>query len=419
MACKTYVEKVIPKLEHNFTDATCATPGTCTVCGEVGFDALTHTLDDGIITTQPGCVTEGVLTRTCSECGATETEPVAATGIHTYADATCTTPRACTGCGITEGVAAPHNLDAGVVILEPTCTTEGTLKRSCEDCSYTVEEPIAKLPHSFTILISCTIPAQCEHCGAYRGYAMSHTWEAATCLTPKTCSVCNEVEGTKLGHDWLAATCEHPKICKTCSITEGSALTHSWKAATCTEPKTCTICWQTEGSKLGHTMDGNECTACGYKAVDLKLTTATLRPGSVGLYFTADFTVASGETVVRSGVALSVYNNQPVADGSDPLSLYTKDNTSVIISNILSDKVTDAVNRSRAEMPIYARAYVELADGSYVYSDVVSMNLKQIVEMADTQWSLLSVAQKDAITEMYVKFKNVLDTWNIPNLKAY
>jgi hypothetical protein len=166
-------------------------------------------------------------------------------------------------------------------------------------------------------------------------------------------------------------------------------------------------------------MDGNECTACGYKAVDLKLTTATLRPGSVGLYFTADFTVASGETVVRSGVALSVYNHQPVADGSDPLSLYTKDNTSVIISNILSDKVTDAVNRSRAEMPIYARAYVELADGSYVYSDVVSMNLKQIVEMADTQWSLLSVAQKDAITDMYVKFKNVLDTWNIPNLKAY
>lgn len=166
-------------------------------------------------------------------------------------------------------------------------------------------------------------------------------------------------------------------------------------------------------------MDGNSCTACDYKLVDLQLTTVSLRPSAAGLYFTGSFDIARDVEVARRGIVVSVYNALPVADGSDPGSLWTKGTTSVLIKNILSDKVEDSSNQNRAAMPIYARAYVELADGSYIYGDVVEVNLRQVVEMVDARLSLLSVSQKDAITDMYVKFKNVLDTWDVPNLKAY
>lgn len=89
----------------------------------------------------------------------------------------------------------------------------------------------------------------------------------------------------------------------------------------------------------------------------------------------------------------------------------------MLIKNILSDKVKDSSNRNRAAISIYARAYVQLADGSYIYGDVVEVNLRQVVETVDTQWATLDATQKEAITAMYAKFRAVMESWNISNLK--
>ena len=151
--------------------------------------------------------------------------------------------------------------------------------------------------------------------------------------------------------------------------------------------------------------------------MDLQLTTVTLRPGAAGLYFTGSFDIARDVEVARRGIVVSVYNALPVADGSDPRSLWTEDTTSVLVKNILSDKVGSTSNQNRAATPIYARAYVELADGSYIYSDVVVMNLREVVEAVDTQWATLDAAQKEAIIAMYEKFGAAMEAWNIPNLK--
>ena len=45
-----------------------------------------HSFGDWAVTTAPTCVDEGEETRTCVGCPATETRPVAATGIHTYGE---------------------------------------------------------------------------------------------------------------------------------------------------------------------------------------------------------------------------------------------------------------------------------------------------------------------------------------------
>ena len=100
---------VFHKAEHSGGTATCTQRATCTVCGEeygdvLGHDFTTswthddnehwkqcsrcdkkddvgpHTWDNGTVTTAPTCTKAGERTYTCTECGATKTEPIDATG---------------------------------------------------------------------------------------------------------------------------------------------------------------------------------------------------------------------------------------------------------------------------------------------------------------------------------------------------
>ena len=93
---------------------------------------------------------------------------------HTFSNADCTSPKTCTGCGETEGVALGHTW------------TEAT----------------------------CTAPKTCKTCNATEGAALGHDWEDATCTAPKTCKACHATEGSALGHDWKDATCTAPKIAR-------------------------------------------------------------------------------------------------------------------------------------------------------------------------------------------------------------
>ena len=102
-------DAVFHKAEHSGGTATCTQRATCTVCGAeygdvLGHDFTTswthddnmhwkqcsrcdkkddvspHTWDSGTITTAPTCTKAGERTYTCTECGATKTEPIPATG---------------------------------------------------------------------------------------------------------------------------------------------------------------------------------------------------------------------------------------------------------------------------------------------------------------------------------------------------
>ena len=83
---------------ENEVAATCTTAGSydsvvyCSECGEelsretVTVEALGHNWGEYVVTTPATCTAEGVETRTCSRCGATETRAITATG-HTAAAA--------------------------------------------------------------------------------------------------------------------------------------------------------------------------------------------------------------------------------------------------------------------------------------------------------------------------------------------
>lgn len=72
-----------------------------------------------------------------------------------------------------------------------------------------------------------------------------------------------------------------------------------------------------------------------------------------------------------------------------------------------------------ADFPGIARAYIQLDDGTFIYSEAVSMNLHQVVQAVDTQWSALSDGQKAAAAAMYVNYQSLMETWNLTAIESY
>lgn len=130
--------------KHEWINATCSAPVTCTKCGETAGDPLAHVWAD------PNCVEP----KTCVTCSATEGEALG----HEWQNATCVSPAICKNCEVTDGEALGHNW------------TDAT----------------------------CTNPKTCSVCSCTEGEANGHSWKDATYSAPKTCSACGKTEGNKL-----------------------------------------------------------------------------------------------------------------------------------------------------------------------------------------------------------------------------
>ena len=227
-----------------------------------------HQWDEGVITTEPGCVTDGVKTYTCTICKETKTEVIPATG---------------------------HSWDEGVITTAPTCSDAGVKTYTCTVCSETKTEALDATGHTPVDVAeqpaTCTeaghtAGVKCSVCGATISgieeiLATGHTEVideavAATCTTPgktegKHCSVCNEVlvpqeEIPAKGHSWdkgvitTSPTCSDAGVktytCTVCGETKTEVLdaTGHTPVDVAEQPATCT--------EAGHTA-GVKCSVCG------------------------------------------------------------------------------------------------------------------------------------------------------------
>lgn len=99
--------------EHDFIDATCTTPKTCTLCNEVEGEALGHSWNDATCTEA----------KTCSLCNKKEGEALG----HNYTSATCFEPKICTVCNHSEGEALNHTVEDDTCTV---CLKEGIFYRN-------------------------------------------------------------------------------------------------------------------------------------------------------------------------------------------------------------------------------------------------------------------------------------------------
>lgn len=84
---------------HEWLDATCTSPRTCSLCGKTEGSATTHTWRDATCTSP----------KTCTLCDQTD----GSTAAHTWQNATCTSPKTCSACRKTSGDALGHSYQSG------------------------------------------------------------------------------------------------------------------------------------------------------------------------------------------------------------------------------------------------------------------------------------------------------------------
>lgn len=330
--CGDEKKETLPATGHQHTEirnkkeATCKAEGYtgdmyCKDCGEKLSDGKTiaktteHTWDGGKVTKAATCTEKGVKTYTCTVCGATKTEEIAATGhqhteVRNKVEATCTKEgysgdTYCTDCG--------EKLSSGTEIArkaheyeerernEANCKRNGYILFVCKVCGDEKREVLPKTDHQHTEIRN-KVEATCTDEG-YTGDTY--------------CTDCGEKlsDGKKIpatGHIHIGylgkkeATCENDgytgdAYCKDCGITlkigkNIPALGHTWEKKSVISPT--------------YTKKGTITYICKRCKEKKAVTTKKLAYPKVGTRYTV-----SGSTykVTKAGAEVMVYKTSKVA----------------------------------------------------------------------------------------------------------
>lgn len=177
--------------------------------------------------------------------------------------------------------------------------------------------------------------------------------------------------------------------------------------------------------------------------VKVDITTVSIKPAAASLYYTTSIgSNAKVAPYVNSyGVVLSlvdmptaVFNDREDDGDEENDNMYTElgleeeltasfeeSHRSCIVENILKDELTADVNTKRAELPIYANAFMciylpDMDAPIYVMADEpYTHSLKGLVEHINTVESLYTNAN---VIDMYKKFQNPMATWNLDKIAA-
>ena len=171
-----------------------------------------------------------------------------------------------------------------------------------------------------------------------------------------------------------------------------------------------------------------------YHVISLAITKVSLRPSSTGIYYTTGIYCDDvlEKEIATYGVAVSLVD-VPTSDFKNPDNkcLYTEavangdfqsgEFTGALVNNILSTTATN--NADRAQMPIYANAYVIFANGETMVNSVSAApryNLKDLVQSVNRLYPTLdgNTKQTDGLKAMYNKFADVMSAWDLNNIQA-
>lgn len=108
---------------------------------------------------------------------------------HSWFEATCTEPKLCIDCGVTEGTATEHEYVI-YAVEEATCTAMGREIYICANCPASEAKEIAMTAHAFSDA-TCTVPGTCSVCGTTEGDVSEHV------LENRICTLCGYVQASE------------------------------------------------------------------------------------------------------------------------------------------------------------------------------------------------------------------------------
>ncbi len=190
--------------EENVFDSSFNNVKFNTIFGGVAVSNTTaehkHNWDEGHISKDATCTSEGVKTYTCMSCGDTYTETISATGHewdegHITKNATCTDEGVktynCIICGDvhTKTISAiEHNFDSVHIYKSPSCTTVGEKIFRCPHCGELKSEEVKPLGHIYANEFTVDKNATCVENGS----------KSKHCIMCKASSEVTDIQAT--GH---------------------------------------------------------------------------------------------------------------------------------------------------------------------------------------------------------------------------
>lgn len=168
-----------------------------------------------------------------------------------------------------------------------------------------------------------------------------------------------------------------------------------------------------------------EASGKSYQRFELTLCSVTLRPVTAGIYYTGNFQLndLQRRKVQSYGVVLSTKADPRLGKEGCIASVITDWNESgkgfgTLLNNIMKEDNTDEYNARNAGLRVYGIAYIQYNDGTVEYSNTACYTLRYLVEKIDTIWPNLSADQSAGLIAMYKKYADVMESWNISNLKS-
>ena len=171
--------------------------------------------DNGKVTKEPTCTTEGTMTYTCTDngCGKTKTTTIEALG-HSWGNWETVEAPTCTKEGTQERVCKhdpshydisqidklPHNYGDWITDKEPTETEDGKKHRVCADCGAREDGTIPSIAHkhSYTATVinpTCTEQGYTLHtCSCGDSYKDTYKNKLSHSFVNGNCSVCGAVD---------------------------------------------------------------------------------------------------------------------------------------------------------------------------------------------------------------------------------
>lgn len=172
----------------------------------------------------------------------------------------------------------------------------------------------------------------------------------------------------------------------------------------------------------------SETDGISFHKVEMELTTVTLRPEAVGIYYTGSF---KGDEVVAAnvdafGIALRLKSAPDAAymKVTSACSRYydftagSEGNSAsgTLLKNVMRKGRAD--NKSNAQLKIYASPYIRTDDGNYHFGKSQNYSFMKVMQLADAQWEQLSKTQQDAMWKLYNSYESIIGSWYLPNMNG-
>ena len=392
-------------------------------------EGCTHSFGSWTIITPASCSNKGSQARTCSLCGVTETQTIAATD-HSYTTTvvppTCSaggyTTYTCTICGYSyqgnQTAGGSHSYSA--IVTPPSCGSDGYTTYTCSVCGDTYTgNHVSGGNHNYKSTViepTCTTGGyttyRCSTCGdSYQSNATpatGHNYRSSitkpTCTaqgyTTYTCTVCGaNYKGTytsATGHSYQSTTV-YPtcttagyttKTCSGCGdqqVTSIAATGHNYQsvviAPTCTSggytTYLCANCGHSYTDHIttptGHSYSGGQCTTCGSKDPNYNpgATVPTLTLKSPTLEFkdmitvNAFYTAENIQDVVEMGM---ITYSTKVASWSVATAENVIPGSSYNASTGRYVSSSQGIHAKYLGDTVYLAIYAKLNDGTYAYS---------------------------------------------------